>query len=141
MTRSRARRCLTSALSRPCRWVRQTVPDAARTQLFALRQMAHADASQLPRSVVPRPPPRRSLTPVFALRSRAMEYRERVANACIERLCAGAPEPIRYLRRAVELVADTGSRVAVRSQKGLGAGPPRPSPWLHAPSPSEWLVG
>ncbi|KAL4421470.1 hypothetical protein ABPG75_010761 [Micractinium tetrahymenae] len=49
----------------------------------------------------------KSLTPVYVLRSRALEYREGVAKACIQRICSGAPEPMRYLRRAVDLVADT----------------------------------
>lgn len=51
---------------------------------------------------------------MYVLRSRALEYRESVAKACIERVCGGAPEPMRYLRRAVELIADTDSRVPVR---------------------------
>lgn len=55
----------------------------------------------------------KSLTPVFVLRSRALEFRESVARACIARVCAGAPDPMRYLRRAVELIADTGSHVQV----------------------------
>jgi hypothetical protein len=54
-----------------------------------------------------------SLTPVYVLRSRALEYRETVARACVDRVCSGAPEPMRYLRRAVELVADTGCHVQV----------------------------
>lgn len=55
-----------------------------------------------------------SLTPVYVLRSRALEYRETVARACVDRVCSGAvPEPVRYLRRAVELVADTGCHVQV----------------------------
>lgn len=49
------------------------------------------------------------------LRSRSLEYRESAAKACIERVCSGsgAAEPVRYLRRAVELIADTGSHVQV----------------------------
>lgn len=53
----------------------------------------------------------KSLTPVYVLRSRALEYREGAAKACIQRICGGAPEPMRYLRRAVELVSDTSVRV------------------------------
>lgn len=57
----------------------------------------------------------KSLTPVYVIRARAMEYRESVAKACIQRVCSGAgvPDPVRYLRRAVELVADTKSHVQV----------------------------
>lgn len=57
------------------------------------------------------PPPsltRRSLTPIFVLKSRAHEYRESMAKACIERACEGRGDPVPFLRRAVELVADTG---------------------------------
>lgn len=56
---------------------------------------------------------RRSLTPVYVLRSRSLEYRETVAAACIERVCGGGPPQalVRFLRRAVELIADTGSSV------------------------------
>lgn len=55
----------------------------------------------------------RSLTPVYVLRSRSLEYRESVAAACIERVCGGGPPQtlVRFLRRAVELIADTGSSV------------------------------
>lgn len=41
-----------------------------------------------------------------------------MAKACVERVCSpeGGPvaEPMRYLRRAVELIADTGHLVQVR---------------------------
>ncbi|PSC68729.1 IMPACT family member in pol 5 region [Micractinium conductrix] len=62
----------------------------------------------------------KSLTPVYVLRSRALEYRETVAKACIQRLCGSVGlvhEPMRYLRRAVELIADTGSHVQGLSQE------------------------
>lgn len=56
------------------------------------------------------------------LRSRALEYRESAAKACIERICSGGvAEPVRYLRRAVELVADTGCHVQVGDEGCLGA--------------------
>ena len=57
---------------------------------------------------------------MFVLRSRALEYRESAAKSCIERLCGSgasgggagaASDPVRYLRRAVELVADSGGCV------------------------------
>lgn len=67
-------------------------------------------------------PPCRSLTPVYVLRSRALEYRESAARACIDRVCSGTPEPLpaaRYLRRAVELVADTGSNVQGLSKETI----------------------
>ncbi|KAI7839560.1 hypothetical protein COHA_006687 [Chlorella ohadii] len=62
-----------------------------------------------------------SLTPVYVLRSRSLEYRESAAKACIERVCSGsgAAEPVRYLRRAVELIADTGSHVQGLSQETI----------------------
>jgi hypothetical protein len=53
-----------------------------------------------------------NLTPVFVLRSRALEYRESTARLCVEMACVPmrgrAPKPIDYLRRAVELCADAG---------------------------------
>ncbi|KAI3435786.1 hypothetical protein D9Q98_001844 [Chlorella vulgaris] len=64
----------------------------------------------------------KSLTPVYVLRSRALEYRESAARACIDRVCSGTPEPLpaaRYLRRAVELVADTGSNVQGLSKETI----------------------
>ncbi|PRW32560.1 IMPACT family [Chlorella sorokiniana] len=62
-----------------------------------------------------------SLTPVYVLRSRALEYRESAAKACIQRVCSGsgAAEPVQYLRRAVELIADTGSHVQGLSQETI----------------------
>ena len=47
-----------------------------------------------------------ALVPVYAMRSRAAEYRERTARACVE--AAVSPtcgEPVKYLRRAAELLA------------------------------------
>lgn len=63
-----------------------------------------------------------SLTPVYVLRSRSLEYRESAAKACIERVCSasGAAEPVRYLRRAVELIADTSSHVQVGAERRFG---------------------
>ena len=57
----------------------------------------------------------KSLTPVYVLRSRALEYREKTSRRCIDKACSlleekqdGVPvDPVRYLRRAVELVAET----------------------------------
>eukprot|EP00803_Ostreobium_quekettii_P002455 evm.model.scf_886.3 EVM.evm.TU.scf_886.3 scf_886:24885-28521(+) len=45
------------------------------------------------------------LTPVVVMRSRAMEYRERVARRCVELACQkDCPTPLKYVRRAAELV-------------------------------------
>ncbi|GAB4820850.1 hypothetical protein N2152v2_007896 [Parachlorella kessleri] len=50
----------------------------------------------------------KSLTPVYVLKSRSAEYREAAAKRCVERACSsGCPDPVRYLRRAVDLVADS----------------------------------
>ena len=51
-----------------------------------------------------------SLTPVFVLKSRSLEYRESTSRACIDRACSVSPPrpPIDYLRRAVELCSDAG---------------------------------
>lgn len=50
----------------------------------------------------------KSLTPVFVLKSKAAEYREKTARKCIEMACSPFPArpSITYLRRAVELCAD-----------------------------------
>lgn len=48
--------------------------------------------------------PTKSLTPVYPMKSRAMEFRERTARLCLERACSmKCGEPLRYLRRAAEL--------------------------------------
>jgi hypothetical protein len=47
----------------------------------------------------------RALTPVYLLKSRALEYREATARACMARACEGG-DPIAYLRRAAELCGD-----------------------------------
>ncbi|KAG7672367.1 hypothetical protein Ndes2526B_g09123 [Nannochloris sp. 'desiccata'] len=49
-----------------------------------------------------------SLTPVFVLKSRALEYRESTSRLCVDRACSVSPPrpPIDYLRRAVELCSD-----------------------------------
>ncbi|KAK9827668.1 hypothetical protein WJX81_005475 [Elliptochloris bilobata] len=53
------------------------------------------------------PLPNRELTPVFILRSRAMEFRESVARRNVERACApGCQDPVRHVRRAVELAGE-----------------------------------
>lgn len=56
------------------------------------------------------PLPDKKLTPVWALKSRALEYREATARACLDRACSPSPggDPVRCLRRAVELSADAG---------------------------------
>lgn len=47
-----------------------------------------------------------SLTPVYIIKSRALEFRERVARQCVERACSlHCKSPIKYLRRAAELCA------------------------------------
>eukprot|EP00887_Chlorella_sp_A99_P000424 scaffold17.g424.t1 len=54
----------------------------------------------------------KSLTPVYVLKARALEYRESTARACVERACDGrCRDPVPLLRRAVELVADAGLSV------------------------------
>lgn len=53
----------------------------------------------------------KSLTPIFVLKSRAQEYRESAAKQCVEKACTqGCADPVRYLRRAVELVADAAGK-------------------------------
>ena len=54
--------------------------------------------------------PSKTLTPVFVLKSKAVEYREKTARTCIEMACSRCPPhpPIAYVRRAVELCADAG---------------------------------
>jgi U-box domain len=51
-----------------------------------------------------------SLTPVFVIKSRAIEYRESTSRQCVDRACSSFPPrpPIDYLRRAVELCSDAG---------------------------------
>lgn len=45
------------------------------------------------------------LTPVVVMRSRALEYREQVARRCVELACQkDCPTPLRFVRRAAELV-------------------------------------
>lgn len=48
----------------------------------------------------------RALTPVYLLKSRALEYREATARACMDRACRGCGDPVAYLRRAAELCTD-----------------------------------
>lgn len=77
------------------------------------------------------PLPDASLTPVYPMKSRAMSFRESRARACARRACTlGCSDPVRYLRRAVELavgVADElripglSSEVSLTCIKGHGA--------------------
>lgn len=56
--------------------------------------------------------PSLQLTPVYPIKSRAMEYRERVAKSCVERACSfRCQDPLKYLRRATELCADVNLRI------------------------------
>lgn len=58
------------------------------------------------------PLPNTVLTPVFPMKSRAIELRERVAKACVQRACSlDCKEPVKHLRRAAELCADVDVRV------------------------------
>lgn len=51
------------------------------------------------------PLPSLQLTTVWPMRSKSMAYRDRSAAACVQRACqTSCPAPIRYLRRAAELV-------------------------------------
>lgn len=61
------------------------------------------------------PLPSAATTTVWLLRSKALAYRERTAQACVAKACqATCQAPILYLRRAAELVQglDGGARVA-----------------------------
>ena len=52
------------------------------------------------------------LTPVFLLKSRAMEYAEAAIQVCLQRtLSPGCREPARWLRRAVDLCEESGKGV------------------------------
>ncbi|RMZ53969.1 hypothetical protein APUTEX25_002546, partial [Auxenochlorella protothecoides] len=73
------------------------------------RHLAHRSTDPLTGAELPN----KSLTPIYILQSRAMEYREASARACIEAASEppprepGAHRPIEYLRRGVELAAGT----------------------------------
>lgn len=50
------------------------------------------------------------LTPVFLLKSRAREYAERAIRAAIEQaVMQDCPDPVRWLRRAVDLCDESGA--------------------------------
>lgn len=52
------------------------------------------------------------LTPIYAVKSRAVEYKEKVSKACIEAACKSeCRNPVKYLRRAVELCVDSNIRM------------------------------
>ncbi|KAL6783775.1 hypothetical protein ACKKBF_B05755 [Auxenochlorella protothecoides x Auxenochlorella symbiontica] len=73
------------------------------------RHLAHRSTDPLTGAELPN----KSLTPIYILQSRAMEYREASARACIEAASEppprepGAHRPIEHLRRGVELAAGT----------------------------------
>lgn len=65
------------------------------------------------------PLPSTSLTPVYPMRSRAAELREKVAKACVQRACSvDCRDPVRYLRRAAEVLSDVDGSIRV---PGLGS--------------------
>lgn len=69
------------------------------------RHLAHHSTDPLTNT----PLTSKSITPVYVLKSRALDYRETTARECIERACSPVPPaypPVAYLRRAVELCAD-----------------------------------
>lgn len=50
------------------------------------------------------------LTPVFLLKSRALEYAERATRAALDCTTrADCPDPIRWLRRAVDICDESGA--------------------------------
>ena len=52
----------------------------------------------------------KQLTPIFLLRSRAMEYAENATHRCLEQTTSlGCVDPVRWLRRAVDLCEETGT--------------------------------
>lgn len=56
--------------------------------------------------VTRQPLSKKDLIPVWTVRSRALEYREKTARQCIETACSSTcAHPVRYVRRAVELCA------------------------------------
>eukprot|EP00798_Chlamydomonas_sp_ICE-L_P017156 gene17156-23467_t len=64
------------------------------------------------------PLPCKTLTPVFPMKSRAMEYRERTSRLCVERACCVGSvdgrsdvDPMRYVRRAAELCSKAGADI------------------------------
>eukprot|EP00798_Chlamydomonas_sp_ICE-L_P021944 gene21944-28990_t len=71
------------------------------------------------------PLPSNTLTPVFPIKSRAMEYRERSAKLCVQKACSGASEgapptePVKYVRRAAELCAKAEFQVPGLSRETI----------------------
>ena len=58
------------------------------------------------------------LTPVYPMRSRALEYREQTGKACVEAAChRSCSEPIMYIRRAVELCSEVNIRIPGQALK------------------------
>jgi hypothetical protein len=69
------------------------------------------------------PLPNASLTPVFPLRSRALEYRQQTAAACMEIACSpGCTNPVRYVRRAAEMVGDIDTPTGAGTIAGMPHG-------------------
>lgn len=53
-----------------------------------------------------------AVTPVHSVKSRCLEYREKAGKACVERACSvSCKDPMKYIRRAVELCANVNLRV------------------------------
>ena len=90
------------------------------------------------------PLPNRTLTPVYILQSRALEYRQRTAQACVDLASAGALDPghaagarlerprADYLRRAAELVAGSGLAVAGLNPETIDYAAAHSEPWHDA---------
>ena len=56
--------------------------------------------------------PSLALTPVFPMKSRSMEFRERTAKACVERAASfAARDPVSLVRRACELLQGLSIKV------------------------------
>lgn len=94
--------------------LRQHAPSQVYEREAIQRHLSHVKGAAVD-PVSRAPLPSRELTPVFILRSRAMEFRESTARRNVERACApGCPDPVRALPRmhprqnsALELCANS----------------------------------
>ena len=80
------------------------------------RHLSHAKGAAVD-PVSRSPLPSRELTPVFILRSRAMEFRESTARRNVERACApGCPDPVRppFVQQGEHRAAQRGARLRAR---------------------------
>lgn len=87
--------------------------------------------------------PSLELVPIWPMRSRAAEYRDNTIRACVQAAAApDCPDPVRYLRRAAELVLSSDPAIASRlSSSSSGSATPTAAASTAAGSPPGTRAG